>query len=139
MGANYHIGYYDSEGRVINPPIEQGSTFELYFNVTLPASIMAKFCEGRVVEGVLDTGTGLRAKYRTSLSAVSGTDFTCTVSKTSNTVLACYVSLTSVQTAGLAVGSGFWDCELYNDDATPFVFKPLGSGNKAKVVGEATK
>jgi len=139
MSTNYHIGFYDSSGRVINPPIEQGSTFELYFNITLPAAIMAKFCEGRVVEGALDTGSGIRAKYRTSLSAVSGTDFSGTITKTSNSVLSCYLTLSSVQTAALTVNSGFWDCEIYNDDATPYVLKPLGSGNKAKVVGEATK
>jgi hypothetical protein len=135
----YDIGYYDVINRVDNPPIEQGSTFILDFTITLPANIMAMFCEGRVVSGALDTGTGLRAKYRTSLDSVSSVDFAGTIVKTSTTLLTCSLKLTSVQTAGMVAGKGFWDCELYNDDATPYVFKPFGAGNKAKVVGEATK
>lgn len=136
----YNIGYpNETNSYIINPAIEQGSTFELDFTVTLPAAIMARFCEGRVVTGALDTGTGVRAKYRTSLSSIDTTDFTGTITKTSNAILTCKVVLTSVQTAALAKGNGFWDCEIYNDDVVPFVFKPLGCGNKAKVIGEATK
>lgn len=131
--TNYHIGYPNSDdSSTINPPIEQGSTYELDFTVTLPAAIMAKFTTPNTV--------ALRASYRTSLDSSTKTDFTtCTVSATSATVLTCKIVMSSVTTATLSAGRGYWDCELYNTEATPYVFKPLGSGNKAKVVGEATK
>lgn len=140
MAKKYEIGYVNPDTGEDNPPIECGSTFELTFAIkNLPAAIMAKFCEGRVYTAALDTGTGLRGKYRAGTIDGAATAFTGVVTKVSDTELSCYLTLTSVQTAALtASNKGFFDCELYNDDATPYVIKPLGSGCRAKVVGEAT-
>ena len=137
----YNIGYVNSQdASITNPPIEQGSTFELPFTITLPAAIMSKFTVSENINGALSAGFGIRAQYRTTLNAATGIDFTCTATKQSSQILNCLVVLGSDQTTNLTAGCGFWDCELYNNDYTPpYVFKPFGAGNKAKVVGEATK
>jgi len=98
----YNIGYInETDAYITNPPIEQGSTFELPFTVTLPADLMVHFLEGRVIDGVIDTGTVVRAQYRSPISSNTAVAFTGVISKVSNTTLSCKVSLTSVQTAAM--------------------------------------
>lgn len=139
MTSNYEIGYENPDTGIENPPIEQGSTFELFFTIVLPSYIMVNFLEGRVIDGALDAGTSLRAQYRNPLSSPTNTAFVGTVTKVSNTTLACKLVMDSAKTAALTPGKGFWDCELVNDDAVPYVFKPFGAGNRCRVNGEATR
>jgi len=129
----YNIGYpNETDSYITNPPIEQGSTFELPFTVTLPAAIMEYFTTPKTVS--------IRASYRTSLSAPTKVDFDgASVKAISATVLDCKLTMDSDTTAGLTAGNGFWDCEIYNNDTPPYVLKPFGAGNKCKVKGEATR
>lgn len=140
MATNYHIGYPDSDdASILHPPIEQGSTFELAFTITLPQAVMSQFCGGDYT-AALDNGTDIQAQYSSDLTATATTaDFTCTISKIDNATLYCTITLDSEASAGLPVGKGYWDCEIFNDADPAYVLKPLGSGNKCKVVAEATK
>ena len=138
----YAIGFPNERNSAIeNPPIKQGATFELYFTVILPASIMVNFLAGKLIDGELNAT--LRAKYRTLLSDAAGVAFTtATLTKASNTTLNCYLAMDSGTTAALPDGKGFWDCDIVETvvpPAVPYVFSPLDVGNRCRVKAEAGK
>lgn len=121
----YEIGYYNPDIDAINPPIEQGSTFELNFTVT---NVFANAGAGAV----------LRGKYRPgTVDGTPAVDFVGTIVSTTALLLTCKLTLSATTTAAMTPGTGFWDCEI--QDSAGFVLKPLGSANKAKVIAEVTK
>lgn len=132
----YDIGYYVSKVG-LTPAIEQGSTFLLPFTVTLDATTMAYFTK----TGALDAN--IRATYHPSGSNTGVSFDILSIVRTSDTLLTCKVGMSSTVTAGLTPGTGHWDCEIFGKTvpsgmAAVYVMKPLGSWNKAKVVGEST-
>lgn len=131
MADKYEIGYYNEDTGEENPAIEQGSTFLLTFTA----------------DNFFTDVPTLTGQYRPSLGGTPAVDMTGTVAVVpadpqagTPERLLCNLTIAADDTAVIPPGSGVWDCELtgsYAGDAA-FVFKPLGSGVRAKVKGEST-
>ena len=125
--TNYNIGFYNEQNGDINPPIQQGSTFELTFTCT------------DVFGGTLANDLTVTAQYRPITAEATHTDFTCTVLSRANGLVSVKLVIPSDVTNTMTPGNGRWDCEIADNATPPYVLKPLGSNNRAKVVAEVTR
>lgn len=123
----YDIGFKNPSTGLVNPAIEQGSTFVLDFTIT---DIFAPD------PAVLT----LSACYRKSIKSADKTEFDVTLSRTPAVppatfgLVTCKLGITAAVTKLMAPATGVWECEIADD--TGFVLKPFGCANKAKVLAE---